>query len=405
MSALAIQHLIDPAICIRCNTCEESCPVGAIEHDSRNYVVKLDVCNGCKACVAPCPTGAIDNWRTVASAKPYTLPEQFGWDDLPAATQASELTAGSSEVPEEVVHLTAAASSGQGAGARAPKSATRPAVNLYSVEAPIVATVSGNYRLTGETVADDIRHMVLDFGTAPFPVLEGQSIGIVPPGDDSPGRRHHVRLYSVASPRDGERPGYNNLALTVKRVVEDHQGRPIRGVCSNYVCDLRKGDKVQVVGPYGTTFLMPNEPGASLLMICTGTGSAPMRAMTERRRRRIALKDGGKNILFFGAKSPEQLPYFGPLKKLPEDFIDINLALSRVPGTPKKYVQDLIREREETVARLLKEHNSYIYICGLKGMEMGVEQAFQQVCDSVGLDWNEMRRSMIEDGRFHIETY
>ena len=39
-----------------------------------------------------------------------------------------------------------------------------------------------------------------------------------------------------------------------------------------------KGDKVSVAGPYGTSFLMPNHPGANLVMICTGTGSAPMRS-------------------------------------------------------------------------------------------------------------------------------
>ena len=33
------QHLIDPEICIRCNTCESVCPVQAITHDARNYVV------------------------------------------------------------------------------------------------------------------------------------------------------------------------------------------------------------------------------------------------------------------------------------------------------------------------------------------------------------------------------
>jgi benzoyl-CoA 2,3-epoxidase subunit A len=56
----------------------------------------------------------------------------------------------------------------------------------------------------------------------PFPVLEGQSIGIVPPGVDAQGKPHHARQYSIASPRNGERPGYNNLSITVKRVVEDH---------------------------------------------------------------------------------------------------------------------------------------------------------------------------------------
>ncbi len=33
-SAVLNQHLIDPEICIRCNTCEAICPVGAITHDS-----------------------------------------------------------------------------------------------------------------------------------------------------------------------------------------------------------------------------------------------------------------------------------------------------------------------------------------------------------------------------------
>src|SRR5205814_5870398 len=53
------QHLIDPEICIRCNTCEETCPVDAVTHDARNYVVDVTKCNGCNECIAPCPTGAI----------------------------------------------------------------------------------------------------------------------------------------------------------------------------------------------------------------------------------------------------------------------------------------------------------------------------------------------------------
>ena len=51
------QHVIDPEVCIRCNTCEATCPVGADTHDSRNYVVDADKCNHCMACVPPCPAG------------------------------------------------------------------------------------------------------------------------------------------------------------------------------------------------------------------------------------------------------------------------------------------------------------------------------------------------------------
>jgi len=403
--SVAVQHLIDPAICIRCNTCEETCPTHAIEHNTRNYVVKFEVCNGCRACISPCPTGAIDSWRNVSAAKAFSLKEQYQWNELPQQVPVAELAPELGELPEDVRRMTEVATSGQGGAAIPPHSAAQPAINLYSVSAPAIATVSGNFRLTPEETGNDIRHIVLDFGNLSFPVLEGQSIGIVPTGVDEEGHPHHVRLYSVASPREGERPGYNNVALTVRRVTEDHEGKPTHGVCSNYLCDLKKGDKVRVVGPYGATFLMPNHAGSSLIMVCTGTGSAPMRAMTERRRRRIAQKEGGENLLFFGARSPEQLPYFGPLQKLPKEFIDINLAFSRVPGAPKRYVQDLIRERSDKVAALLQDGNSYVYICGLKGMEQGVDDAFADACSSTGLNWRDIRSSMIGKGRLHIETY
>ena len=48
------------------------------------------------------------------------------------------------------------------------------------------------------------------------------------------------RRYCVCCPRDGERPGYHNVSLTVKR---DNPG-----LCSNYLCDLKKGDKVVTIG-------------------------------------------------------------------------------------------------------------------------------------------------------------
>jgi benzoyl-CoA 2,3-dioxygenase component A len=402
-AAVLRQHLIDPEICIRCNTCEDTCPIGAISHDSRNYVVDPAICRACNACISPCPTGAIDSWRQVEKARAYTIAEQFGWDSLPPQTQwVDEAPA---ELPADVAVITAEASSGQGGPVCPPWSAAHPYVNLYTPARPATATVSGNLRLTAGGAASDIRHIVLDFGATAFPVLEGQTVGIIPPGVDASGRPHHVRLYSVASPRDGERPRYNNLSLTVKRVTEDHQGKPVHGVASNYLCDLRKGDTVQVVGPYGTTFLMPNHPGASLLMVCTGTGSAPMRAMTERRRRRVALKEGGELMLFFGARSEGELPYFGPLMKLPRDFIDVNLAFSRVPGQPKRYVQDLIRTRSAEVVRKLTDENCYVYICGLKEMESGVDEAFRDACREHGLDWDALLPGLRAHGRYHVETY
>ena len=449
MSDLSVikQHLIDPEICIRCNTCEATCPVGAITHDDRNYVVDADKCESCMACIAPCPTGSIDNWRTVPRARAYAVADQLGWDELPAEldelpAEVAEPVSGNAAPAVRVAPATVAAGGASAVNSAdcnatlPPWSAAHAYTNLYGPQAPqrsIVATVTGNVRVTAVGREYDTHHIVLDFGAVPLPLLEGQSIGILPPGFDGSGRAHHARQYSVASPRNGERPGYNNTSLTVKRVLEDHQGRPVRGVASNFLCDLVVGDKVQVIGPFGTSFLMPNHPRSHVVMICTGTGSAPMRAMTEwRRRLRHAAAgpsqggaassggsageaaawgqgsrkfEGGKLLLFFGARTQEELPYFGPLQNLPRDFIDINFAYSRTPGAPKRYVQDLMRDRSADLAPLLTDPDACFYVCGLKAMEQGVVQALRDVAQGAGLSWTEIAAALKAQGRLHLETY
>jgi benzoyl-CoA 2,3-dioxygenase component A len=409
MNAPIKQHLIDPAVCIRCNTCEATCPVGAVTHDANNYVVDPEKCNFCMDCVSPCPTGSIDHFVMVA--KPHSLDDQFGWFDLPPEEEIpqSEDTGeagGSVEaLDDEAAALLADAHKGAGGKVKAPASASKPRVNLFDRRNPAKATVSGMLRLTGADASADIRHIILDFGTTPFPVLEGQSIGILPPGNDANGRPHMMRLYSIASSRDGERPNTNNLALTVKRVAEPRpDGSVHHGVASNYMCDLKQGDTVSVVGPFGSTFLKPDDPQADIVMICTGTGSAPFRGFTERRRRSMP-NAKGKLLMFFGARTPGELPYFGPLQRVPQKLLDKELVFSRLPDAPKEYVQDRMRKRAGDLAEILQRDTTHIYVCGLRGMEAGVEEAFLAICREHSLDWKALREKMRGDGRYHVETY
>ena len=417
------QHVIDPEICIRCNTCEATCPVGAVTHDSNNYVVDASKCNFCMACVPPCPTGSIDNWRSVPLLRVYTLEEQLGWEELPAALSADELEAAQVDSASDAASLVTEAVTPTAlqnpapivvapsyGSIIAPFSAAAPKVNLFGPAASekfATATVTGNVRVTQAGKQYDTHHIVLDFGTTQFPVLEGQSIGVIAPGLDSKGKPHHARQYSLANARNGERPGYNNVSLTIKRVLEDHQGKPVHGVASNFMCDLNIGDQVQVIGPFGSSFLMPNHPRSNIVMICTGTGSAPMRAMTEwrRRERKANQFDGGKLLLFFGARTQEELPYFGPLQSLPKDFIDIELAFSRTAGKAKRYVQDAMRDRSADLAKLLADTDTYIYVCGLKAMEEGVVLTLRSIAEQAGMDWSSLSAALKNEGRLHLETY
>ncbi len=387
------QHLIDPEICIRCYTCEMTCPIGAIEHDDNNVVVNADVCNFCMDCIPVCPTGSIDEWRVVDT--PYTLEEQYGFEELPEQQdiEAAPVAGEEGEVDDSIAALLAEAHQGAGGKARAPVSASKPQINMYNLGKPAKMTVQGNYRLTDDP-DHDVRHIILDPGALPFPVLEGQSIGIIPPGKDAEGKAHLPRLYSVSSPRDGERAGYHNISLTVKREQ--------KGMASNYLCDLEKGASVNVTGPFGATFLMPNATDARLLLICTGTGSAPMRAFTMQRQRADAT---GGMTMFFGARTPESLPYFGPLKKVPKKYLRQHLVFSRIDEAKKEYVQDRIVAHEDEVAEMLGDERTHIYICGLRGMEEGVEKAMTSIAESMGLQWVNLRDSMREDGRYHVETY
>ena len=387
------QHLIDPEICIRCHSCEAACPIGAIEHDDTNVVVKADACNFCMACIPVCPTGSIDEWRIVDA--PYTLAEQYGWSELPAQQPLEAAEAEVEAVDAGVAALLEDAHAGAGGRMRPPASASKPTVNMYTPAKPVEATVQGNYRLTAESSDADVRHIILNFEGQPFPVLEGQSLGVIAPGLDAQGRAHLPRLFSVSSPRDGERPNFNNVSLTVKRESD--------GVCSNYLCDLGKGDKVKITGPFGATFLMPNDAEARLLMICTGTGAAPFRAFTMRRQRLDAR--GGDMVLFFGARAPDSLPYFGPLNKIPNRQLRKHLVYSRIPGAPKEYVQDRLLVECDDVAEMLGDGRTHIYICGLRGMEQGVEKSFISICESVGVSWAALRDALREQGRYHVETY
>ncbi len=371
------------------------CKRQAISHDEHNYVIDPDRCETCLECLAVCSTGSIDAWLPVHPGAEYSLAEQLGWDSLPSQPLRAADTAVRNTLSNEVSIIADAAHH------MAPFSAATPQVNLFSAHAPAIATVVETSRLA---VGNDVRHLVLDFGSCLFPVLEGQTVGILAPGVDAKGRPHAMRAYSIASARDGERPGTRTIALTVKRIVEDHEGGSVEGVCSSYLCDLAVGDRVRVVGPYGESFLAPNAAGTKILMVCTGTGIAPMRGMIEQRRR-SPVNDGNDLFLFYGARSPDDMAYYNELTALSHRQIDLNLAFSRWSGHAREYVQDLLMQRRALVAELLRDEQCYIYLCGVRGMEDAVMQAFAEICCMVEGGWPALAEKLKDQRRLHIETY
>jgi benzoyl-CoA 2,3-dioxygenase component A len=90
---------------------------------------------------------------------------------------------------------------------------------------------------------------------------------------------------------------------------------------------------------------------------------------------------------------------------VPESLLTRHFCYSRVPGQPRTYVQDRIRSEGPRVAALLDDPHTHVYICGLRGMESGVDEAFADVCRLAALDWPAVKASLRESGRYHVETY
>ncbi|MDD3447145.1 MAG: 4Fe-4S binding protein, partial [Zavarzinia sp.] len=356
---LVRQHLIDPAVCFRCDACESVCPTGAISHED-NYVIDHERCDGCGTCVDNCPSGAADSWRWVRPDAIHDVAAQLAWTELP---------------PEAMTAVPPPAT-GRAQGPIAPPGAAAPALHLFDAARPALATLLSNQRVAGAAADDEVRHLVLRFEHGAFPVLEGQTLGILPPGLDAHGHPHFARAYSVASARDGENPGQGDVALTVRRVTRDRAGAPMRGVASNYLCDLAPGATLQVTGPFGASFLMPGDPATRLVMICTGTGVAPMRGMIQRRSRLAA---SGPMLLFYGGRSRADLAYLPMLEAMGPGRLDLRLALSREPGQSRRHVQDLLPAEGARLAALLTDGRTCLYLCGLRGLETGVAEAFTRI--------------------------
>ncbi|MFV8818744.1 4Fe-4S binding protein [Haliea sp. E17] len=387
------QHLIDPLSCARCGSCEYACPEEAISMapNGQNYVVDPERCSGGHECLYACSTEAINAWRMVPEGQMYSLEEQYAWEELPAEVELDGHAIPHPDAAEEMLPSNPP-----------PASASVAITFLHTQKNPLTARIKHNSRVTvGES---EVHHIVLDVGDGDFPWLEGQNIGVLPPGNDPQGHPHHMRAYSIASDRDGETRASRELALTVKRVVDEWEGQPYHGVASNFLCDLEPGDEVRCIGPMGEKFLMPQDPEARLLMICTGTGIAPMRGFIQRQQR-INPAPHHPLQLVYGGRTRDEMAYLDELEALPASLVETRLALSREAAEPKRYVQDLLRERAAELADFLAAEKSYIFICGLVAMEQAVLDALAHAASLRGLDTDDFYHRLLLEGRLQVETY
>ena len=139
-------------------------------------------------------------------------------------------------------------------------------LNTFKNAAPFEGKIVSVEKISGPTANGDTCHVVIQHD-GKMPYIEGQSYGIIPPGENpkKPGKPNTVRLYSIASTRYGDNMKGKTTTLCVRRATywcpELKADDPAKkGICSNYLCDASAGDEVKLTGPSGKVPRRPTQP-------------------------------------------------------------------------------------------------------------------------------------------------
>ena len=292
-------------------------------------------------------------------------------------------------------------------------------VNIYRPKDPFIGKCTEKYSLVGEGGIGIVEHLTFDLSGGDLHYVEGQSIGIIPPGTDKQGKPHKLRLYSIASTRHGDTLDDKTVSLCVRQLEYKHPetGETVYGVCSTYLCNLEVGAEVAITGPVGKEMLLPEDEDANIIMMATGTGIAPFRAylwrMFKDRERQLNPEYQFKGFawLIFGIPKTPNILYKEELEELQDKYPDnfrITYAISREQQNPeggRMYIQHRVAEHADQLWELMQNPKTHTYICGLKGMEGGIDEALTAAAAKQGVNWSEYQQQMKKQHRWHVETY
>lgn len=288
-------------------------------------------------------------------------------------------------------------------------------VNIYRPNNPYIGKCLSNYELVREGGVGTVRHLTFDLSGGDLRYVEGQSIGIIPPGTDDQGKPHKLRLYSIASTRHGDNGDDKTVSLCVRQLEYKHPetGETVYGVCSTYLCNLDVGADVAITGPVGKEMLLPEDPDATVIMMATGTGIAPFRAYLWRmfKETHADYKFNGFAWLIFGIPYTANILYKDDLEAMAAQYPDhfqLTYAISREQQNAeggKMYIQDRVAEQADRLWELIQNEKTHTYICGLKGMEDGIDKALSGAAAKHGVNWSDYQKDLKRAGRWHVETY
>jgi len=275
----------------------------------------------------------------------------------------------------------------------------------FDTTRPLSATVASSTRITPDNSETEIRHIDLAVDDFDFNYKVGQSIGVLVPGPHEFGQKRYLRLYSIAGGGRGDdlKP---LISLCVKRCfyIDDYNGQRYDGKASNYLCDLKPGDPVTLVGPYSIAFSLPKEKDANLLMIGLGTGVAPFRAFVKHIYSELGGWQGDVR-LYHGAMKGIELAYMNDQNEDLKYYYDEETFKAFQAVSPRPHfdvpvdLEGAIAQNAEEVWGMLQDPKTYVYVSGLGQVSKQLDEALARIVGS-SEEYEQQKATMVEEGRW-----
>ncbi|XP_060064662.1 nitric oxide synthase 1-like [Ylistrum balloti] len=229
------------------------------------------------------------------------------------------------------------------------------------------------------------------------------------------------RFYSISSSPQAY-PGEIHATVAVVRfqtmrgVGPEHEG-----VCSTWLSRLQVGDNVPCLVRTAPQFHLPEDATLPIIMIGPGTGIAPFRSFWQQRKiDRDMLpepthgekKGWGESFLYFGCRQNDiDHIYKSELTQAETDksLTRVYTALSREPGVPKVYVQDVLKQNGKEVFEQILRRGGHVYVCGDVQMANDVSTTLCKIIQEFGkLSAEDAKFVMLklrEANRFHEDIF
>lgn len=230
--------------------------------------------------------------------------------------------------------------------------------------------------LDSHLIASDVREFRFEaVGIASLPFTPGQFVSLTAPITANGETKAITRAYSLAAAPDGT----NQFSLCLNLVKD--------GLMSPHLFAMQPGDTIEMLPPLGSFVL--RDPEADAVMIATGTGVAPFRAMLQQ-----ALEVEGNSrafTLLLGARYESHILYRNEFEQMQRSYPQFQFipTLTRPSaewtgktGRVQAHLREMIAGRQPETAPPVN-----FYLCGMKQMVDEVRSILKEI----GFDRRQIR--------------